>query len=606
MKIKLNYIILWIVALAAIACTLLIAESDFLWKVQEMNLFQHTQLFFKQQMVVPGGMLTYLGTYLTQFFYYPWMGVLMLIVGWLIVMWLTKRAFDIPDKWGVLMLIPVALLLVTIVDMGYWVYILKLRGHCFVATLGTAAVAAALWAFRCLPDKYYLRLALIVIIAFVGYPIAGIYGLAATLLMGLFSWRLERKTKAVVYSVVALIATIAVPLLCYRHVYHEINLANIYWAKLPLYFTIEEHHQYYIPYYLLALFYVVLAVTYKTGRKGEVRKRWMWIIAQTAIVAVAVAIAYLGWYKDENYHRELAMQHLVQKMDWEGVVQEAAKQKDEPTRTIVMLKNLALGRLGRQGDEMYKYKNGAKQNNAPFLMRMMQIAGMLVYYEYGMTNYCVRLSTEMGVEYEWRAEYLKYLTQCALLNGEWQVARKYIHQLKYTTFFDDWANHAESLLNKPDLIAKDLELAPIKRMMHYGETLTSDQGFVESFLMKQLSRKQVVDEPVFVEQALYASMWTKKSKDFWYHLEQYVRLNPNKQLPAHVQEAVYLFGQVDNIPNVEKAPISPGVKDLYESFAQQLAKYDGMDVEVGRQFLEPMFGHTFFYDYYLMSNLPEY
>ena len=72
--------IVWALGLAVIALALLFFESDFLWKAQELNLFQQTGLFFRQQMVVPGGMLTYVGTWLTQFFYYPWMGVLMLIV----------------------------------------------------------------------------------------------------------------------------------------------------------------------------------------------------------------------------------------------------------------------------------------------------------------------------------------------------------------------------------------------------------------------------------------------------------------------------------------------------------------------------------------------
>ena len=39
----------------------------------------------------------------------------------------------------------------------YWLYILKLRGHFFVSTIGTTAVAALLWGFRCVPEKYYLR-----------------------------------------------------------------------------------------------------------------------------------------------------------------------------------------------------------------------------------------------------------------------------------------------------------------------------------------------------------------------------------------------------------------------------------------------------------------
>lgn len=125
--------IVWALGLVVIAFALLFFEGDFLWKAQELNLFQHTSLFFKQQMVVPGGMLTYVGTFLTQFFYYPWLGVLMLMGCWLLLMWMISRAFLLPKTWALLMFVPVSLLLLTFMDMGYWIYILKLRGHSSLA-----------------------------------------------------------------------------------------------------------------------------------------------------------------------------------------------------------------------------------------------------------------------------------------------------------------------------------------------------------------------------------------------------------------------------------------------------------------------------------------
>ena len=38
--------------------------------------------------------------------------------------------------WTAVLLIPVALLLIMDVDLGYWIYYLKLRGHFFAATIG--------------------------------------------------------------------------------------------------------------------------------------------------------------------------------------------------------------------------------------------------------------------------------------------------------------------------------------------------------------------------------------------------------------------------------------------------------------------------------------
>ena len=178
--------------LLVVAGALLFYENDFLWKLQEQNLFLNTSMFFKEQMLVPGGLLSWAGTYLTQFFYYPWLGTLLLCACWLLMMWIIKRAFSLTDLWAPIALVPVGLLLLTIVDMGYWVYFLKLPGHVFVGTLGTTAAAALLWAFRALPQRYGLRLVMIAVTALLGFPLLGIYGLGATLLMGIYIWRMEQ------------------------------------------------------------------------------------------------------------------------------------------------------------------------------------------------------------------------------------------------------------------------------------------------------------------------------------------------------------------------------------------------------------------------------
>lgn len=640
---RLTFIIVWLVALAAIACGLLVYESDLLWKVQELNLFLYTSLFFKQQMVVPGGMLTWLGSWFTQFFYHPWMGVTLLCGWWLLLLLLLKKTFAVSARWSPLLLIPVALLLLTNVDQGYWIYMLKLRGHFFITTIATTAVVAALWVFRNLPDKYWLRCVWMVLVCAIGYPLMGIYGLAATLLMGIWSWRLLPRSRAAIYSLIAVVCAIAVPLLCYRYVYYETNLANIYYAELPLFFITEEYHTYYIPYYLLALFMVIMACLpvgmrdeeneiMRDGenermRDGDNEKRRnegkkkasakspkskpfyvthsSLIICACVLVAMTWAVVHF-WYKDENFHHELKMQHLVQQTDWEGVLKEAETQQDEPTRAIVMMRNLALARLGRQSNDMYQYKNGSKRYNAPFDMRLMLVSGTLIYYQYGMLNYCNRLCTELGVEFGWRAEHYQYLASCALLNGDKKVAQKYINILKRTLFFDEWAEWAENLLNNPELIAKERELEPITHMLHYPNDLTGDQGYVERFLMNQLAHSSYPADPIFQEQSLLASLWLKDPKLFWYHFGIYIKQHPNGPMPLVFQEAAYFYGQMEKRPNLDRMPFSQGVKDGFKRFMDASANYEGMDIEEARERMYALYGNTFYYDYYLMSNLPEY
>ena len=607
---------LGVITLAVVAGILLAYEPHFLWKVQEKNLFLCSALFLKEQLVVPGGMLTWLGTFFTQFLYYPWLGVLMLCCWWLLLMFIIKRTFCIADRWVVLVLIPVALLLLTNMDQGYWIYMLKLRGHFFVSTIGTTAVAALLWGFRCVPDKRGLRAAYIFVTCALGYPLMGIYGLAAAFLMGIWSWRLSAsRTKASINSVVAVLSAIAIPLICYRYLYYQVNLANIYWAELPLFFITEEHHTYYIPYYLLALFFVLLAVTCKadTGAKmvamsntAKKSNKFLGWLAQGTIAILLVAGVYHFWMKDENFHHELAMQHHISNLDWEGVLEEAANQKDEPTRAIVMMRNLALSRLGKQGDLMFLYKNGSKAYDAPFGMRLMLVVGPLIYYQYGMLNYCNRLCMEMGVEFGFRTEDYQLLVNCAVLENDQPLARKYIGILKQTIFYKDWAEHAEALLGHPDLIAKDSKLEPITHMLHYENALTGDQGYTEKFLMRQLAKSNYTDDPIFQEQALLATLWTKDVRRFWHHFNEYIKLHPQGPVPRYYQEAAYLYGKLEDRQDLDRMPFDASVKDSFERFATMMSDYNGQEVSVAREELNSFFGDTYYYDYYTMSNLPEY
>jgi hypothetical protein len=603
------YPLIWVGALAVIAFTLLVYEHDFLWKIQEENLFLNSSLFFRQQMVVSGGMLSWLGAFCTQFLHFPWLGVLLLCGTWLLLMWLAKRTFNIPDRWATLLLIPVALLLIAIVDTGYWLYVLKLPGYFFAATIGTLTVVLSLWAFRALPSKYALRPLFIAAVAAVGYPLFGIYALTAVLLMGVWSWRLEKqRPQALISTIVAIASIIAVPLVCYHFVYYQTNLANIYYTGLPVYFITENHRVYYLPYLLLFLFFLALTLTYKS-QHAEWKKKAAPIIRTATQVAVVAALAFgvfHFWFKDENFHHELTMQHRLDCADWEGVIDEAREQEDEPTRPIVMMRNIALSRLGRQGDEMFLYKNGSKAFAAPFGMRAMLEVGPLAYYQYGMLNYCNRLCIEMGVEFGVRAEHLKYLVKSALLNGEQQLARKYIGLLKQTLFFDDWADQAESFLKNPKLMDTDPELAAVKHMLHHDNVLGSDQGFVESYLMRRLANNYNIEDPVFQEQALLATLYTHDVPQFWTHFANYIRLHPDGKMPRYYQEAAYLYGKLEGRQNLDNMPFDSSVKAEYNEFMRFAPLYDGADVEEAREGLRNQFAHTYYYQYYTMGQLPEY
>ena len=609
-----------LIALVAIAVVLLTYERNLLWKVQEMNLFLYTGLFFKEMMITSAGFLSYLGTYLTQHFYYPWLGVLLLCGCWGLLAWMTKRVFCIPNRWTVLLLIPIALLLLSAISMGYWMYIIKLKGYFWTATIATIVIVALMWGFKCLPRRRIIAPLFLFLTVVIGYPLFGSYILWGALLMALWSWRLEeQRSTAILNTIVALISIVAIPLLYYRFVYYQTNILNIYWTGLPLFKANAEGEKwYYLPYILLFLFYLVMAVTYrevwykpepavtthrqKKAAKQQKRTSQLKNYLPQALVLIAIVYGvYHFWFKDENFHHELAMQRCVENVDWEGVLQEAAKQKDMPTRSIVIMRNIALTRLGR-ATEIYNYPNGDKSPNSPFPILQSNMIGRMLYYNYGALNECHHYCIEESVEFGWKAQYLKYLARCAMLTGEEAVAKKYFGLLRQTRYFGKWADEYEPMNGRKDLLDKSASMGPICHMMHYDNSAGSDnKGHAEKYLMQLLADLDS-DDPYFQEQAVLAAMWTKNPKQFWPRFTQYIRLHPNDNMPRIFQEAAYLFCKLQNRPT-DQLPFDKEVISEYEAISDKMRQYDGMDLEQVRNLLYPSFGHTYYYDYYLMNQL---
>ncbi|MBR1934310.1 MAG: hypothetical protein IJ841_11605 [Prevotella sp.] len=450
-------------------------EQDLLYQAQEQNLFLHTTLFFEQQMVRAGGMLTWAGAYLTQFFYYPMLGAGLLCLLWALFMWLLVRAFRLADAW--MTLLPVACLLLTVVDLGYWVYYLKLPGHPFCATLGGIVVASLVWGYRLLPRKYGLPSVFILLTACVGYPLFGFYALWATVLMGIMAWQAERHR--VLDAVLAVGAVVAVPRACYELLYHETHLVNIYWAALPVYcHTSDRLFAYNLPYVGLVLSTLCFAI----GPWQHLRLRWL---RPAVLVAAAVCVAVF-WQKDDNFHRELSMSRSMERQDWPQLLRTAKATKGEPTRAICLMKNLALYRLGRPAEEMLSYPEGAHRPDAPFSIRLVHTVGKMLYLQYGLPNYCYRWCMEDGVEFGWTVERLKLMAKCSLLNGEHVAAQRYLNMLKKTDFHRAWARKYERYLHDHRLMEQDTELRAIRPLMRADNFLTADQSQLELFLIEQI------------------------------------------------------------------------------------------------------------------------
>lgn len=599
----------WLLPLVTLLVTgaaLLVNESVLLYRAQELNLFLYTPLYLKQLMVASGGFLAWIGSYFTQYFYYPWLGVTLLCAWWALLMWLLKKTFRIPAKWTVVLLVPVLTLLVTDVYLGYWIYYLKLRGYFFSATIGTTVATALVWAYRSLPAKFCLRTAFILLSTALTYPLFGFYALLGTILMGIIAWRLPdyKLWQKITDAVIAVVAIAAVTLLYYQFWFYQTNIVNILWTGLPIFRISEEHGLFYIPYYVLAATLVLMAATYRLC-DTTVRRPVIWCVLQVLLVVGMGNIVWHFWYKDSNYHTELAMERSAQEEQWEDILSEFRNSDEECSRMMWMMKNLALFRLGRAGNELYYYKNGDKAPDAPFPVRMAQAGGKIVYYNYGQLNFCYRWCLEDGVEYGWRVEYLKYMLRCSLLNGELTVAQKYIDILKQTKFHKEWAEKYEPYVKKPSLISKDSGMGPITHLLKVEDVLASDNALIEIFLLNHLSNIQT-DDPLLQELVLVSAMQKKDIPTFWRAFFQYAQTHQNVKMPMHFQEAAFLYGNLENHVDISHMPFDKEVPETYREFMATAQQYQGMSEAELKPLMYNRFGATFYFDYFLTRGQKSY
>lgn len=618
---------------------LLIFENELLFRSQELSLWLPTEIWFSRRMSYPAGFLTVIATFLNQFMYYPWLGALLLVGLWLSVYLLTLKVFRIPDDRAALALIPVGLLIGCALEVGYWIFLIKTQAYLFSAAVGFTFTLLAVRGWQ-LIRRSWAQWAYIVVLFAAGFPLFGFYALLAALLIALLAVRGGQTGRWVTLGLcVAGIA--AIPYL-YYYAYTMVRQNWIYLAGLPFFRLTKEQLVFWWPYFLLILSAITLALlrfrekktveaqqaiespspkTTKPKKNSKGKKGTKPRMAREAIealcwnggaIVLAALFVVLFWYKDANFHNELKIEAAMEKMDYKGVLDIVKKQKSEPTRLIVMAKNLALLKLGRGGDEMFTFLDGGNRPNTPLDIRMMQVGGKMLYYNYARFNFCYRWCLEDGVEYGWRVEYLKYMTKCAILSGEYISAQKYLDTLSKTWFHKKWVKHYQKFVDTPQLIKKDKEFASILPLFCYEDQLDGDNSLVEIYLLNYFAHSfGEASTPMFDEAGLMCALILKDIPTFWQNFFRFANSHKTDRMPTHYQEAALLFGNLEpGKVDISKMPFEKNVKAKFQAFMEYARKNAitenaERDPVIKQKFYE-RFGDTYFYFYFFIRDVKSY
>ena len=453
-------------------------------------------------------------------------------------------------------------------------------------------------------SKGWLPYLIIIGIAAVGYPLFGFYALLT--LMGVALWTLRNGEEGrVLVALLCVAAVIATPILYYS-VYEQTRFTDMFTIGMPAFEFSKRDLFTWVPYILLYLFPLIMPFI-PLKREGGVVARNSLLWEGLGEAALIVALGLIFWYRDPNFRAEIKMNHHMERLEWRKALDVAKKQKQTPTRLIVLNKNLALLKLGKAGDEMFHYLDGGEAPNSPLQIRLMQIGAKMLYYHYARMNYCYRWCLEDAVEYGWKVDYLKYMVRTSLISGEPALAQKYINTLKKTLFYRKWAEKYEKMVQNPSLIAKDREMASILPLYQYNDQLDADNSLVENYLLYYFAKSyNELSTPMFDEAALMSALTLKDIPTFWNCFFRYANSHKTDRMPTHYQEAALLYGNLEKNVDISKMPFDKTVKLRFQDFMRYAQKHAVENVErdpEAKKLFYERYGNTFWYFYFFIRDV---
>ena len=541
--------ILYVSLLAFIifALYILYINKEVLYTAHDRSEFIYGAPFFNTLMSKPFGLMQYVGAWLTQLFYNPALGAGVLVAIWVMIFYVGAKAFRLKGGALALMLLPVACLLTSVVDLGYWIYISSIRGYWFSQSVGYLVMLLLLWAARSTPRKWHL---LWYVLGFCLYPILGWFALLFVLCLVVA----EKPTWRELIGIVLLIFTASI---WHTQLYSNLKFDDVMLAGLPRFETPSDSTGHLsIPFWVLggASLLFALFSKYLPTKVQSLKFKVQSILVPVVCVVAGIVFTCSFMFRDQNYIDEMRMVRYAEDDNWKEILSLVEENK-KPTCTMVFLKNIALMNEGGLLDRSFKSGNISFPITNPDVLHvtLLEIASPLVYYNYGMMNEAIRLSFENAIQRGFSPFYLKMLSRCAKVTGENKQLERYTTILNHHPFYRNWQPAPVS--------AKVKEL-----QKSYPDEVTGVENS-DSYLVNSMCFWYETDSKAASEQALFYSMIRCDSHCFWSSLRKYLKLHEGDLFPVHAQEAYIIY--MDKAPE-EKRMMIPVEETVYKRYIKLL------------------------------------
>ena len=397
---------------------------------EQLQLFLFDDDYFLERIAEPGGLARYVAEFLVQFYNSVTMGAVIIAILMMLLQRLTWRLMRCEEHYC-LSFLPAILL---------W-YAMGDESVMLTYTVALIMAMASAWALMATFPKNENHGDRSLIHGFasdIKRPVPMI--LAMILIIPLIYWLIGPMVILVALCVlpVSVIWALAVMLISAHFIPFPLTRVMIGIS----YYRFPET----MPYILMVIPALIWVLSISIKRLPQ-QKTWVRYCEALALAAL-IGCTELG-YEAKKYEL-LEYDYLVRIKDWQGIIAKAEKQTPDLPMSVSAT-NLALAMTNQLGERAFDFYQRTSEGLLPKFERnyaTSQLSGE-IYFHLGLVNTAQRFAFEAMEaipNYNKSARVVKRLAETNLINGEYEVAKKYLQMLEKTIFYRPWAKRTITML----------------------------------------------------------------------------------------------------------------------------------------------------------------
>lgn len=415
---------------------------------EQLQLFLFDGDYFCERISEPGGLARYVAEFLVQFYNGAAIGALIIALLFMLVQWLTWRLMRAGNHY-LLSFLPALMLWYAMGDENVMLtYVVALVMALSVAVAWTRWLAdSVLWkklvvALIVIPALYWLIGPMVLLVALVMMP-----------------W------------------LVAVPAAVYAL---TLMLLSAHWLPFPMTRVLLGVSYYRVPatlpYMLMAIPVVILLLTWFAKRLPQPRK---WVGYAEALVFAILVLVPQAYGFDTRKYDLIEYDYLVRVGDWNAIIKKAEKQMPDLPMSVSAT-NLALAKTNQLGDRAFDFFQRGTEGLLPRFERNFATAQLTgeIYFNLGLVNTAQRFAFEAMEaipNYNKSARVVKRLAETNLINGQYEVARKYLKILEKTVFYRPWAQRMMAMLGDENAINRHPLYGMLRQYRLHDDFLFSER-----------------------------------------------------------------------------------------------------------------------------------